>query len=227
MKLFGQPLGLVVLDVDDVIVEGWRSYLLHTTSAARDLGLDCTPVEQYFVEIQLGQRDVIGNIPCFARQMWPGISDAFIEQFVDRTETHSNIHEHPEVNGSVQTIQWLRQRQIPLAICSNAAEPGIRKRLADVGADFDWFVAAHTREIGFCKPDPRAIRHVLDCTNVASEHAVFVGDLPSDMLAARGSGVRFFGVLSGLTTHAKFASHGVPHTHILSRLSELQNLIEE
>lgn len=227
MKLFGKPLELVVLDVDDVIVESWRPFELHVTNAAEELGLNCEPIARYFVEIQQGHREVIAYIPGFARNMWPGISDALVEQFIDRTESHSNSYEHPEVRGSVQAIEWLRKKNIPLALCSNAAEPGIRKRLSDVGANYDWFAAAHTREIGFFKPDPRAIRHVLDRTKVPSEHAVFVGDLPSDMLAARGSGVRFFGVLSGLTTHAKFVSHGVPHTHILTRLSALQELIEE
>lgn len=58
------------------------------------------------------------------------------------------------------------------------------------------------------KPDPEGIRLALVTLGCAPDSAVYVGDSLVDAAAARAAGVRFIGVLTGVTSGADLLTHG-------------------
>lgn len=227
MKLFGVPFELAILDVDDVIVENAEIFFENIKASAVAFGLSGEPVVRYVKAIRVGNGEVIGNIRGFIHWAWPHIDPELTEKVIEGYQIRSRATRYKALEGSVEAIYWLRERGVRLAICSNASESGIRHRMKSIGIEYDWFEAAHTYEIGFFKPDPRSIEHIFERVNVPRERAVFLGDLPSDLFAARGASTRFCAVLTGLTPRSRFLSEGVPNDHILNRLSEFIALIEE
>lgn len=76
----------------------------------------------------------------------------------------------------------------------------------------------------FHKPDPHVFDPALDWMNqqgIQSHEALYVGDLLNDMIAARGAGIGFIGVGTGLTSVEEFKEHQVEAINQLTDLIDL------
>jgi phosphoglycolate phosphatase len=69
------------------------------------------------------------------------------------------------------------------------------------------------------KPDPQGLLAALQRLGVAVEHALYVGDSPTDAATAQRAGVPFVAVLSGATLREAFASYAP--LAILAHVGEL------
>jgi phosphoglycolate phosphatase-like HAD superfamily hydrolase len=130
------------------------------------------------------------------------------------------------VEGSLETIQWFRHQQIPVALCTTNDRQTLAYRLRSAGIDPGWFAAASTWESGHPKPDPKALDPIFRAIPVQREHAVYVGDWYPDVATARGAGVRFIAVLSGGIPRHAFLREGIPEDHIITSLRDLLSLID-
>ncbi|MBS7664201.1 phosphoglycolate phosphatase [Pseudomonas lalucatii] len=101
-------------------------------------------------------------------------------------ESHALTRVYP---GVVETLDWLRERDIPLAIVTNKPERFVAPLLDEkgLGSYFRWIVGGDT--LPQQKPDPAALLHVLRLARVEARRALFVGDSRNDVLAARAAEV--------------------------------------
>jgi phosphoglycolate phosphatase-like HAD superfamily hydrolase len=80
---------------------------------------------------------------------------------------------------------------VPTAVCSLNCEAACRTALDRHGLLDGFHVVAGRDTVPERKPDPRALRWVLDELGVEPERALFVGDSPSDEVTAERAGVAF------------------------------------
>ena len=101
-------------------------------------------------------------------------------------ESHGLTRVYP---GVTETLDWLREQDIPLAIVTNKPERFVAPLLDEkgLGSYFRWIVGGDT--LPQQKPDPAALRHVLRLARVDADRALFVGDSRNDVLAARAAEV--------------------------------------
>lgn len=101
-------------------------------------------------------------------------------------ENHALTRVYP---GVTTTLDWLRERAVPMAIVTNKPERFVAPLLEEkgLGGYFRWIVGGDT--LAQQKPDPAALLHVLAQAGVSSEQALFIGDSRNDVLAARAAGV--------------------------------------
>ncbi|NQD93944.1 phosphoglycolate phosphatase [Pseudomonas sp. CrR25] len=101
-------------------------------------------------------------------------------------ESHALTRVYP---GVAQTLEWLREQDIPLAIVTNKPERFVAPLLDEkgLGSYFRWIVGGDT--LPQQKPDPAALLHVLRLARVEAPQALFVGDSRSDVQAAKAAGV--------------------------------------
>jgi phosphoglycolate phosphatase-like HAD superfamily hydrolase len=226
MQLFGHPLQLVIPDVDGVILDLMAGFERHLDAAARQLHLRTTPIRASLAAVHCGARHSFASLPEAIQVWWPALSQRDRRQFIECFRAIEHEHSYPPVEGSLETIHWLRRRQIPVALCTTNDRLTLASRLRAAGVDLGWFVAASTWESGHPKPDPKALDPIFAALPVPREHAVYVGDWYPDVDTARGGGVRFIAVLSGGIPRHAFRREGIPEDHILTRLQDLPSLIE-
>lgn len=83
----------------------------------------------------------------------------------------------------------------------------------------------------FHKPDPRVFNELFSENSYSPGECVYVGDLPSDAIAANGAGVKFIACLeSGLKSEQEFCLCNVDSfvnkfTDIVSAISKLENFV--
>ena len=88
-----------------------------------------------------------------------------------------------------ETLTELRENY-KLGVVSNAQHCWTSPELKMLGIKFLFDSIVLSSDYGFCKPDPRLFRIVLDELSVTSDEAIFVGnDTHSDILGAKNTGL--------------------------------------
>lgn len=101
-------------------------------------------------------------------------------------DSHALTRVYPGVR---ETLDWLRERGVALALITNKPQRFLPELLADQGLDgyFQWQVGGDT--LPQQKPDPAALFWVMAQAGVSADEALFVGDSRNDVRAAQAAGV--------------------------------------
>jgi len=130
------------------------------------------------------------------------------------------------IPGAAETFQWLRGRNIRIALTT-----GFYRKVTDlILRQVGW--NAGTVDASICsdevprgRPAPYLIFRAMEATRTTDVHRVVnVGDTTLDLLSGRNAGVRgIVGVLTGSQTIAHLGM--VRHTHIIPSVAALPDLI--
>ncbi|OCX93830.1 MAG: phosphoglycolate phosphatase [Pseudomonas sp. CO183] len=119
-------------------------------------------------------------------------------------QAYSGGHELTTVYPGVrECLDWLREREVRLAIITNKPAQFIEPLLEEKGLAgyFQWLVGGDT--LPQQKPDPAALFWVMDKAGVAPGESLFVGDSRNDVRAAKAATVRCVALTYGY-------NHGEP-----------------
>jgi phosphoglycolate phosphatase len=110
--------------------------------------------------------------------------------------------------GVRECLDWLKAQGIVLALITNKPERFVAPLLAEKGLDgyFSWIIGGDTLPVQ--KPDPAALKHVLQLCQLRPEQALFVGDSRNDVRAARAAGVRCVAMSYGYNHGRPIAEEG-------------------
>jgi len=119
-------------------------------------------------------------------------------------QAYAGGHELTAVYPGVRDcLDWLREREVKLAIITNKPAQFIEPLLEEKGLAgyFHWLVGGDT--LPQQKPDPAALFWVMDKAGVAPSESLFVGDSRNDVRAAKAATVRCVALTYGY-------NHGEP-----------------
>ncbi|HBX56942.1 phosphoglycolate phosphatase [Pseudomonas sp. UBA2684] len=190
-QLFGGQLPrLVMFDLDGTLVDSVPDLAAAVDKTLHALGRPAAGIERV--------RDWVGNgARVLVRRALAGDlhhahigeseASAALELFMAAyAESHALTRVYP---GVTETLDWLRARDIALAIVTNKPQRFVAPLLDEKGlcGYFRWIVGGDT--LPQQKPDPAALLHVLKHAQVAHHQALFIGDSRSDVLAAKAANV--------------------------------------
>jgi phosphoglycolate phosphatase len=121
------------------------------------------------------------------------------------------------------TLEQLAKLDVAMAVCTNKPTAFSRKILEFLR------LARHFRAIvgpdlaGARKPDAQHVLRTLDATGIAAADALFVGDMPIDVHAARNSGIDVAVVASGSSSSDQLRA--ARPDHYLERFSDLVRIV--
>ncbi|MFB8830023.1 phosphoglycolate phosphatase [Azotobacter sp. CWF10] len=133
-------------------------------------------------------------------------AEAALALFMDTyADNHALTRVYP---GVPETLDWLREREVALALITNKPSRFLPELLADKSLDgyFRWIVGGDT--LPQQKPDPAALLWVMTEAGVLAEEALFVGDSRNDVLAARAAGVACVALSYGYNHGRPIAEEG-------------------
>lgn len=131
-------------------------------------------------------------------------------------ESHALTRVYPGVR---ETLDWLRDQGVELAVVTNKPERFVAPLLDEkgLGGYFRWIIGGDT--LPQQKPDPAALLHVLQLARAEADEALFVGDSRNDVLAAKAAGVPCIAVSYGYN-HGRPIAEEQP-ARVLDDLREL------
>ncbi len=150
------------------------------------------------------------------------ISDSIMEAFVTRYDDiccgESRVLE--DVDG---TLRQLAELGVLMAVCTNKPTVFSKKILDFLDLSHYFRAIVGPDAAGARKPEARHLAVTLAATECLREEALFVGDMPLDVHAARNSGIDVAVVATGSSTREQLTACGPDH--FLERFSDLLKIV--
>jgi phosphoglycolate phosphatase len=207
----------VLFDLDGTLVDSYAALAEAVNFARREHGLE---------DLATGRvRDFVGDglekllQRAFERDDIPhSVQSAFESRYDEVCCTESRVLEDVE-----HTLAALSELGVPMAVCTNKPTFFSQKILDFLG------LARHFRAVvgpdlaGARKPDGQHVLRTLEEAGCDAANALFVGDMPIDIQAARNGGIAVAVVTSGSSTREQLVA--AEPDHILERFSDLIDLV--
>jgi len=207
----------VLFDLDGTLVDSYAALAEAVNYARRQHGLG--PLGETRIKQCVG--DGLEKLLQRAFEMDDvpgGVQEAFESRYDEICCAESKVLEDVEA-----TLEHLAALDVAMAVCTNKPTFFSRKILEALG------LARHFRAIvgpdlaGARKPDPQHLLRALDATGIATGDALFVGDMPIDVHAARNSGIDVAVVPTGSSSTDQLRAANADH--YLARFSDLLKIV--
>jgi phosphoglycolate phosphatase len=207
----------VLFDLDGTLVDSYNALTEAVNHARRTHGLH----ELSSAHI----RELVGEgVECllqraFEREELPqSIVQAFESRYDDICCAESRILAEVEA-----TLQQLHELGVAMAVCTNKPTVFSKKILDFLGLSPFFRAIVGPDVAGARKPEARHLAYTLEAVDCAREDALFVGDMPLDVRAARNSGIDVAVVATGSSTREQLTASDPDH--FLERFSDLLKIV--
>ena len=207
----------VLFDLDGTLVDSYAALAEAVNFARREHGLDelnATRIRGFVgdgLDTMLRRAFDVDQVP-------RSVKDAFESRYDEICCEASTILADVE-----STLGTLHERGVAMAVCTNKPTSFSKKILTFLQ------LAPYFRAIvgpdlaGARKPEARHVLHTLAATSCAPDEALFVGDMPIDVHAARNSGIAVAVVATGSSSSE--ALRAAAPDHYLERFSDLLKIV--
>lgn len=209
----------VLFDLDGTLVDSYEALEQSINFARRSHGAGDLPtgkIKEFVgdgVEKLLERAFGTADVPPTARE-------AFEQRYDEICCAES------KVLGDVDTtLPELYELGIAMAVCTNKPTAFSRKILDALGLARYFRAIVGPDLAGARKPDRRHVLATLEATGCDSSEALFVGDMPIDVLAARNGGLDVAVVATGSSTPEQLRAAGADH--YLDHFSDLLALVRD
>lgn len=207
----------VLFDLDGTLVDSYAALSEAVNHARREHALEDLPAERIRdlvgdgLEKLLQRAFELEDVPPFVR-------DAFESRYDEICCAESRILDDVE-----STLDALTRLGVPMAVCTNKPTAFSRKILDFLGLSTHFRAIIGPDVAGARKPDPRHVFRTMEEAGFDAKGALFVGDMPIDVAAARNTGIDVAVLATGSSTLEQLVSS--KPDHLLERFSDLVKLV--
>jgi phosphoglycolate phosphatase len=144
--------------------------------------------------------------------------DAFQERYEEVCCVESRV-----LASVAATVEQLHQRGIAMAVCTNKPTGFSVKIVEHLGLARFFRSVVGPDTAGARKPDPRHLLHALSTVSCEPHEALFVGDMPIDIAAARNSGIDVAAIATGSATRQQLLD--ASPDYLIDSFPDLLNLV--
>jgi phosphoglycolate phosphatase len=207
----------VLFDLDGTLVDSYTALAEAVNHARGAEGLAALPEERIRAFVGDGVERLLER--AFERTDVPhGARAAFEKRYDEVCCAESRVLEHVAA-----TLEELAAMGVVMAVCTNKPTSFSKKILdfLELSRFFRGIIGPDLA--GARKPDARHLLVTLDTVACTPGEALFVGDMPVDVRAARNSGIDVAVLATGSSTHAELTA--AEPDHFLERFSDLVDLV--
>ena len=203
---------VIAFDFDGTLVDTTESIWREYERVIQEMGLE--PVTYKEFTRQLGKPWDVA-----LHALWP---DLDVKDF-----SRKYRHEREKCQffkGAIKVLEFLKE-SYKLALLTSRDGKSLTKILTNSDIPEDTFeVELDNDSLRAHKPDPKALKQLMDLLSLENDELVYVGDSVIDAECALNAKVSFIGVTSGGATRSEFKNSGVKH--IIDKLEELPEKIK-
>jgi HAD superfamily hydrolase (TIGR01509 family) len=182
----------VIFDIEGTLVDSVKQTLRCWRETLLEFGHD-VPIDQ--LQARSGMD---GNM--MLEQLLPELSDAGRKKLIKAQGGHYQKVYLPHIQpfeGARETLLSLKSRKLKFALATDCEGAPLAqyRRILQIDNLLDAIACGEDTPKG--KPNPELIGRALQKLGASPDHAVMVGDTPSDAKAARKAGIPCIGLLTG------------------------------
>lgn len=206
----------VIFDLDGTLVDSYEALLIAVNSSLSTHRRSEISVEQLRRMVGEGIEPLLSR--CFDGPVPPGAHDHFMTKYDEVCCDKSRLLEDVE-----ETLQALAGFGVAMAVCTNKTTAFSRKILEALHTARFFSAIVGPDMAGARKPDARHVLHALAPTGHGPSDALFVGDMPIDVNAARAAGMRVAAIATGSADFEPLAASGPDY--MLERFRDLIDIV--
>ena len=134
------------------------------------------------------------------------------------------INESTLINGVKEFLNWCKNQNISMAVCTNKQEHLSNDLLKKIGI-YDYFeYVAGSDTFDYCKPDPRHLTSVIEILDGDLKKSIMIGDSETDANAAKAAQIPIILLEDGYTEKNK---DEIYHNHLIKDFIGIEKIISE
>jgi len=134
------------------------------------------------------------------------------------------INESTLITGVKEFLNWCKNQNISMAVCTNKQEHLSNDLLKKIGI-YDYFeYVAGSDTFDYCKPDPRHLTSVVEILDGDIKKSIMIGDSETDANAAKAAEIPIILLEDGYTEKNK---DEIYHNHLIKDFIGIEKIISE
>ncbi|WP_145598001.1 HAD-IA family hydrolase [Candidatus Pelagibacter sp. FZCC0015] len=151
------------------------------------------------------------------------VKKEMVNEFVDFYGKNI-INESTLINGVKEFLNWCKNQNISMAVCTNKQEHLSNDLLKKIGI-YDYFeYVAGSDTFDYCKPDPRHLTSVIEILDGDVKKSIMIGDSETDANAAKAAEIPIILLEDGYTEKNK---DEIYHNHLIKDFIGIEKIISE
>ena len=217
----------VLFDLDGTLVDTAPDLMLAHNHVMKKFGYPTKSTEDIRNLVGKGAGALIGrSIWGQAKKEYHSVSDLRIKDEMSKEFVNfygkNIVIESTLINGVKEFLQWCKEQNISMAVCTNKQEHLSNDLLKKIGIyDFFEYVAG-SDTFNYCKPDPRHLTNVVEILGGDVKRTIMIGDSETDANAAKAANIPVILLENGYTEKN---TTEIYHNHLIKDFIDIEKII--
>ena len=219
----------IIFDLDGTLVDTAPDLMKAHNHVMKKFGYPTKSTEEIRNLVGKGAGAMIGrSIWGQSKKEFGKVSDEkvkkeMVNEFVDFYGKNI-INESTLIKGVKEFLNWCKDQNISMAVCTNKQEHLSNDLLKKIGI-YDYFeYVAGSDTFDYCKPDPRHLTSVVEILDGDIKKSIMIGDSETDANAAKAAEIPIILLEDGYTEKNK---DEIYHNHLIKDFIGIEKIISE
>jgi len=214
---------IVLFDLDGTLVDTAPDLIRAHNHVMKKFGYPSKSLDELRNAVGSGAKAMMakdnGKWKWFDEKIQNKMTDEFISFYKKNI-----LHESTLLNGVKEFLEWCKNQNISMAVCTNKTEFLAIDLLKKIGIyDFFEYVSGYNT-FEYCKPDPRHLLKTIDILGGDKNKSIMIGDSETDANAAKAAEIPMILLKYGYTEKK---SEEIYHNHLIKDFTGIEKIIKK
>ena len=219
----------IIFDLDGTLVDTAPDLMLAHNHVMKKFGYPTKSTDEIRNLVGQGAGAMLGrSIWGQAKKEFGKVDDEkvkkkMVTEFVDYYGKNI-IQESRLINGVVEFLEWCKNRQISMAVCTNKQEHLSNELLKKIGIYNFFEYVAGSDTFDYCKPDSRHLTSVVEILGGDIKKTIMIGDSETDANAAKAADIPIILLEDGYTEKN---TNDIYHNHLIKDFIGIEKIVSK
>jgi phosphoglycolate phosphatase len=218
----------VLFDLDGTLVDTAPDLMLAHNHVMKKFGYPTKSLDDLKSSVGKGAGAMIGrSIWSQAKKELTSINEKVKSDMTDEFISYYGkniLKESVLINGTKDFLNWCKNENISMAVCTNKTEHLAVDLLKKIGIyDYFEYVAGYNT-FDYCKPDPRHLTTVIEILDGDLKKSIMIGDSETDANSAKAANIPMILLEDGYTEKK---TNEIYHNHLIKDFVGIEKIISE
>ncbi|WP_440680673.1 HAD-IA family hydrolase [Candidatus Pelagibacter sp. HIMB1623] len=218
----------VLFDLDGTLVDTAPDLMLAHNHVMKKFGYPTKSLDDLKSSVGKGAGAMIGrSIWSQAKKELTSINEKVKSDMTDEFISYYGkniLKESVLINGTKSFLNWCKNENISMAVCTNKTEHLAVDLLKKIGIyDYFEYVAGYNT-FDYCKPDPRHLTTVIEILDGDLKKSIMIGDSETDANSAKAANIPMILLEDGYTEKK---TDEIYHNHLIKDFVGIEKIISE
>ncbi|WP_440692147.1 HAD-IA family hydrolase [Candidatus Pelagibacter sp. HIMB1695] len=218
----------ILFDLDGTLVDTAPDLMLAHNHVMKKFGYPTKSLNDLKSSVGKGAGAMIGrSIWSQAKKELTSINEKVKSDMTDEFISYYGkniLKESVLINGTKDFLNWCKNKNISMAVCTNKTEHLAVDLLKKIGIyDYFEYIAGYNT-FDYCKPDPRHLTTVIEILGGDLKKSIMIGDSETDANSAKAAEIPMILLEDGYTEKKTYEIY---HNHLIKDFVGIEKIISE